>query len=401
MTKRRANGEGSIYPYEHGFRGYAWVTTPAGRRVRKYVTAPTREGVREKLDKVRDAAARGPIHTRVPTVAQYLDGWLEEVVRPSLAPSTASNYELFSRLYIVPTLGQRLDRLTVRDAQNWLNSLRTTCQCCAQGKDDARAEPRCCATGKCCQQIAKPWTIRQAWQVLRAALSQAQRDEYVPRNVAALVRVPIPRPQQRPTWTVPQAKQFLVSAQADADPLQAAYVLALVLALRRGEILGLPWSCVDLENGSIRVAWQLQRVKGQLLHRRTKTVSSDAVLPLPGLVADALRAHRAAQNARRLAAGPAWHDTGLVVTTRYGLPLDPRNFHRMFKERAAKAGVPVIPVHSTRHTCASLLVDLDVHPRIAMAILRHSQIAVTMQVYSQVAAPGMKEALDRLGDQLS
>ena len=78
--------------------------------------------------------------------------------------------------------------------------------------------------------------------------------------------------------------------------------------------------------------------------------------------------------------------------------MDPRNFHRAFKTRAASAGVPVIPVHATRRTCASLLVALDVHPRVAMAILRHSKIAVTMDIYSQVSSAATREALKRLGE---
>ena len=69
-----------------------------------------------------------------------------------------------------------------------------------------------------------------------------------------------------------------------------------------------------------------------------------------------------------------------MLTTKYGLPIDPRNFQRRFKDRAEKAGAPVVSVHSTRRTCASLLVELDVHPRVATQILRHSQIAVTMDL---------------------
>jgi integrase len=86
-----------------------------------------------------------------------------------------------------------------------------------------------------------------------------------------------------------------------------------------------------------------------------------------------------------------------VFTTRYGLPLYPRNFHRMFKERAVAAGVPGVWVHSTRHGCASVLVELEVHPRVAMQVLRHSRIGVTMDIYSQVAAAGTRDALSRLG----
>lgn len=122
--------------------------------------------------------------------------------------------------------------------------------------------------------------------------------------------------------------------------------------------------------------------------------SSDAPLPLPDI------AVRADEDRRRIAAGDMWGDCGLVFTTRLGDPLDPRNFHTAFKTRAAKAGVPIIPVHATRRTCASLLVALDVHPRVAMAVLRHSRIAMTMEVYSQVSSQATREALRQLGGRL-
>jgi len=100
------------------------------------------------------------------------------------------------------------------------------------------------------------------------------------------------------------------------------------------------------------------------------------------------------------AEAPAWHESGLVLTTPLGTPVDPRNFHRAFVSRCKSAGVPVTPVHATRKACASLLVALDVHPRVAMHILRHSQIAVTMDVYSQVTSDSTSQALKRLGEQL-
>jgi integrase len=97
---------------------------------------------------------------------------------------------------------------------------------------------------------------------------------------------------------------------------------------------------------------------------------------------------------------PVWHESGLVFTSRLGTPVDPRNFHRAFVDRAKRAGVPVPSVHLTRKACASLLVALDVHPRVAMQILRHSKIAVTMEVYAEVVSSSTKEALRRLGEQL-
>jgi len=396
---RRLNGEGSIYPYRNGYAAHVWITTPEGRRQRKSVYGKTREVVLEKWLRLHGQARRGPVAPSSPRLADYLARWLDDVVRPGLAPATSSNYEMFTKHYIVPDLGaKRLDRIAVRDVQTWVNTLRDRCQCCAQGKDAARDEPRCCALGQCCRQVASEWTIHQAWTILRGALSQAMRDELVARNVAALVRVPVPRSKKAIVWSVEQAKAFLESARRDDDPLYAGYVLMLILGLRRGELLGLAWEDVDLESGEARIAWQLQRVKGQLLRRHTKTASSDAPLPLPDICVKALEQRRVTEARWRLAAGEAWGSSGLMLTTKLGDPLDPRNFHRSFKERVAKAEVPVISVHATRRTCASLLVALDVHPRVAMAILRHSQIAVTMDIYSQVSSASTREALKQLGE---
>jgi integrase len=82
------------------------------------------------------------------------------------------------------------------------------------------------------------------------------------------------------------------------------------------------------------------------------------------------------------------------------MPIDPRNFNRSFQQRVAKAGVPHMPVHGTRHTCASLLVELDVHSRVAMQILRHAKIATTMDVYTHVPTRATRTAIDQLSRQL-
>jgi integrase len=398
---RRHNGEGSIYPYRNGYAAHVWITTPGGRRQRKSVYGKTRDEVHAKWLKLHEQARRGPVVSRSPILATYLEGWLTDVVRPGIAPATVANYDLFVRLYIVPDLGHRkLEKLTVRDVQVWLNQLRARCQCCAQGKDASRDVPRCCGAEKCCRQVASEWTVHQAWTVLRSALSAAMREELVTRNVAALVRVPVPRSRRTPVWSVDEARKFLESARSDDDPLYVGYVLMLVLGLRRGELLGLAWEDVDLTRHEASIRWQVQRVKGELLRRPTKTKTSEAPLPLPAICVHALDQRRVTEARWRLAAGEAWAGSGLVLTTQLGDPLDPRNFHRYFKGRAEKAGVPVISVHSTRRTCASLLVALDVHPRVAMAILRHSQIAVTMDIYSQVSSASTREALKRLGSQL-
>jgi len=405
MTRARANGEGSIFPYRNGYAAYAWVTKPNGLRARKYVYGKTRDDVHEKWIKLLQRARQGPVPTRVPTVAAYVTNWLEDVVRPNLAPTTYVKYETFSRLYIVPGIGaKRLDRLQVRDVQTWLNRVRTTCQCCAQGKDARRPddERRCCALDpmRCCADVPSPATVRSARETLRSALASAMTDELVSRNVAAMARLPTGRARKPQTWTSEQVRSFLEAARRSDDPLYAAYVLILVLGLRKGEVLGLAWSDVNLDTAELTISHQLQRVGRQLLRRDTKTQASDAVLPLPDICVTALKRRQGEQPADREAAGEVWEEWGFVFTSRHGTPIDPRNFNREFTTRCRRAGVPVITVHDARRTCATLLVDLDVHPRVVMQVLRHAKFSITMEIYSKVTSAQTRDALKRLGDSL-
>jgi len=401
VSGKRGNGEGSIYPYRNGFAAYVWVNTPDGRRKRKYVYGPTRAVVHEKWVKLHAEASKGPVASSTPTLAQYLAYWLREVVEPELKPKTAETYAMHVRLYIVPGLGKkRLDKLTVRDVRTWLNGLLEQCQCCAQGKDAKRDKPRCCAVGRCCGQIPSRRTVQDARAVLRSALTNAMTEELISKNVAALVKVRSARKPKRQPWSVEEARQFLEAARAARDPLYAAYVLILVLGFRRGEVLGLTWEHVNLDAGEVTVQHQLQRIRRRLVHDETKTEASTATLPLPQVCLTALQLRRKEQEAARQAAGDLWTDSDFVFTTRYGTPIEPRNFNRSFADRSAKAGVRRIRLHDTRHTCGSLLAALDVHPRTAMQILRHSKIAVTMEVYTHVPSEATRKALRRLGKHL-
>jgi integrase len=170
-------------------------------------------------------------------------------------------------------------------------------------------------------------------------------------------------------------------------------------SLRLGEVLGLPWTNVNLDAAEVGVSWQLQRVGKQLRHRETKTPGSDAPLPLPAICIAALKLQTEKQADSQRAAGQVWKDTGLVITTRKGRPYEPRNFTRHFASRCTAAGVRYITPHGMRWTCASLLAALDVHPRVATRILRHSKIAVTMEIYTEVPDQAAREALGRLGEQ--
>ncbi|PRY00434.1 tyrosine-type recombinase/integrase [Allonocardiopsis opalescens] len=423
---KRANGEGSIFPYRNRYAAYVWITTPTGEKKRKWVYGKTRAETHDRWLKLHQQAKAGPVATSIPTLAQYLTYWLAEVVTPHLAPMTSSNYEMFVRLYISPKLGKkRLDKLTVREVQMWINQLAEECQCCVQGKDAQRSEKnqRCCAIGRCCDTPISTRTVRDAWTTLRNSLNNAIREELITRNAAALVRVPKGRRRKEKPWSVEEARQFLESARAEGDPFYAAYVLILVMGFRRGEALGVQRSSIDWDGWNepcddhnkqfcpeclsersveLRVERQIQRVNGKLLHREVKTESSEAPLPLPDICAAALRLRLAEQDrARKHATEWAAGALDLLFTTRTGRPIEPRNFNRSFEARCRKAGVRRIKVHTTRKTCASLLVALDVHPRVAMQVLRHSQISVTMEVYAEVSSKETRAALRQLGDRLT
>lgn len=402
MSGKRANGEGSIYPYKNGYAAYGWVDTPSGKRQRKYVYGRTREEVHEKWIKLHTEARKGPVATRHRTLDAFLSYWLESIVKPNLAPLTYVSYEGAVRLYIAPHLGaKRLDKLTVRDVREWLTKLATACQCCAQGKDAKRAPARrrCCAAGECCEAYPSRRVIQAARDALRAALTHAVTEEEIGKNVASLVKVPKPRRRRIKPWSVVEAGRFLADGLAREDPLFAAWVLVLCLGLRRGEVLGLTWKSVDLNSGELYVDHQIQRAGKEILHRETKTEESDDFLPLPALCLKALRMRRAQQEGDHKAAGELWQDTrGLIFTTKYGTPIEPGNLTRMFALRARRASLRVIPLRNTRHTCSSLLVALKVHPKVAQRILRHSQITMAMEVYAEASEDEVREALRQLSE---
>lgn len=402
--KARANGEGSIYPHRNGYAAYVWVTTPIGTKTRKYVYGPDRETVHAKWLKLHQAATAGPVATKVPKVGAYALRWLEKVIRPNSAPMTYATTETLVRLYLAPGLGHlALTKLTVANVQAWLNKVATTCQCCSQGKDARRkiGRQKCCAVGACCGDYLGARSLTDVRATLRNLVNHAMVEELLSKNVVSLTKVPKPkrRPSRKPRrWSTEQARRFLASAREDGDPMFVAYVLVLLLAMRKGEVLGLPVGSVDLDGKVLDVAWQLQRVRGELLHRETKTAASDDTLPLPTVVTAAVSAHLAKRAEDEGRAGSAWQESGLLLTTRYGTPIEPRNFNRSWDVRCAKAGVPKITVHDGRRSCASLLADMDVHPSVIMRILRHANMKITMELYTEVSDDRIRAALSKLSD---
>lgn len=403
--RKRGNREGSMYPYKDGWAAYVWVTTPSGLLKRKYVTSKDRDTCHAKWIELQAKARTNVVSTSTDTVAAYAAYWLEEIVKPNLSLGTYINYSGWVRTQIAPGIGgKKLTTLRVRDVQVWLNKVAATCQCCFQGKDAGRTpdKRRCCALKKCCKDLYSKESLRGLRRTLRAMLGCAVAEEEIDKNVASPVKVrPVRKHKtQRRRWSSEEARRFLESAREDDDPCYVGYVGVLVLGLRSGEALGVGESELDLEAGQLRLAWQLQRLGKELSLNELKTDEAEDYLPLPDIYVTAARIRLRQKELDRAAAGEAWQGSDLLLTSRIGTPLEPRSFARMWDRRCDLAGVPRMTRRDARRTCSSLLADLDVHPRVAMRILRHSKFDITMEVYTKVSDEATREALRRLGEEL-
>jgi integrase len=159
----------------------------------------------------------------------------------------------------------------------------------------------------------------------------------------------------------------------------------------------LRWDDLDLERPTLTVRRALQRKPGGgLVLVEPKSAAGRRTVVLPRPLVTALRRHRVAQHEERLAAGSPWTDTGLVFTTKLGPPIDPRNDHRAWQQLLVRAGVRPARLHDARHTAATLLLAQGVPARVAMQILGHSQISLTLGTYSHVVPELAYEAAERM-----
>lgn len=364
-TRKRGQGEGSIYKRKDGLWAAAVnLGYQGGKLRRKVYYGKTREEVQERLVAALSDVQRGiPIPTERQTLAQFLQSWLVEVVKPSVRPKTLKTYDYIVKLHIVPELGKKvLTKLSPQEVQRFLND---------KLKSGLSAR-----------------TVRHINDTLRCALNMALKWGLVSRNVATLVGPPRIQRKEIRSFTPEEARTFLEAIKGER--LEALFSVALSLGLRQGEALGLRWQDVDFDARTLRVNFAIQRIEGKLQMVEPKTERSRRVLPLPKSVISALRAHRSRQLEEKLALGPEWQESGLIFTSSIGTPLEPRNVVRKFHAMLKNAGLPRSRFHDLRHSCASLLLAQGVHARTVMDILGHSQISLTMNTYAHVM-PAMKE----------
>ena len=364
---KRGSGEGTYRKRPDG----RWEARLYIQGKQRSFYAKTLRECQQKFNAAQRAAEQGlPIADERLTVAKFLDDWLESA-QSSLRPSTLRSYQDIVRLHIKPELGKvKLAKLSPRQVQNLLNKKLKT------GLSRRRCE--------------------YIYAVLHRALGQAVRWGIISRNVAGLISPPRPKKKTAKFLTLEQARKLLQAAEGDR--LEALYSVAMSAGLRRGEIVALQWQDIDLAGGTLRVRHTLQRIDGKLTLVEPKSAAGLRTIVLADMTIQALRAHRKRQLEEKMLTGPQWQDTGFVFTSTIGTPLDGDNVYTRYQALLKKAGLPATPFHSLRHTACSFLAAQGVHPTTARDFMGHSQISLTMDVYSHAALEAKKEAAVKIDE---
>lgn len=357
---KRGNGEGSISKRSGGgWMAQYYVLSGTGGRERRTLYAKTRTEAARKLARAIGERDTGfVVDAGRLTVGDYLERWLEDSVKGTVRTSTYEAYRYMVEPHLVPFLGA----LKLRD----INPVHVR----ALYRDKLEAG-------------LSAATVRKMHAVLNKAMKQAVMDGLVHRNVCDSVRPPrLARKEIRPLD--PEQAGALLRAAA-SDRLEALYVLAVHTGMREGELLGLKWEDVSLdgEEPVLRLRRALVREAGKVALGELKTPKSRRQVRLTRAAAGALRAHLARQMEEIERAGPSYRPGGLVFATESGSPINPSNLrNRSFKPLLRRAGLAGICFHDLRHTCATLLLTRNVHPKLVQELLGHATISMTLDTYS-------------------
>jgi len=390
--RRRGRGEGSIYEVEPG----KWVAAATvgyifkhgkRQRVRKTFSATTRKEVSEKLKAAQGAQQIGVnIAPNKRTVGWFLNYWIDQVIAldPGIKPKTLKFYRYVVRIHLLPALGDiKLDKLTTVQVQAMLNHKRET-------------------ISERTKRLLSPETVKGIKRTLHAALETALAYEYVQRNVAASKkRKGAGSAEQKPEarfLTLSGARSMLESARFETL-YYALFISVLSLGTRLGEGLAHGWDDFDPKAGQLKVRYTLQRVERQWVRLSPKSRKSRRTIDLPDVIVAALLEHRDRQQQAREWAGTAWKGNpwDLIFTTSIGTPIDERNALRIFQDKILKrAGLPKMKIHELRHSAVAILIAQGVGPSAISALLGHSSVSFTLQVYGHLFEETKRETATKM-----
>lgn len=360
--QRRQAGEGSLTLRNDGrWMARFTVTLPTGERKRQHIVLKDKEEVMRRMREEMASASRGiAVNHDGMTVAAWLDYWITEVHPKKVKDSTLAQNRKHVKIIsgdIGTVLLKNLSPLHVRHMMD---------------KWDKRG------MGRRQQQIAR--------NVLSAALREALKMEYVYRNVARLVDPPKYVKTVRRTWTSVEARHYLNSIREHR--LYGLFLIFFQYGLRRGEACGLRWKDIDFEQNIIRVRQQVYPVGNVYKIGELKTPQSRRDLALT----DHLKEVLMKEYERR---GRPFGNELLYVSVR-GNHLDGRSLLQFFQRSAWEADLKPITLHEIRHTVATALKDNGVPPKEAQAILGHSSIITTLEIYTHVSVDDKRKAIEKI-----
>jgi integrase len=359
VAKKRGNGEGSITRRKDGLYMARYTVQTATGAKRKALYGKTRQEVSEKLSKaLADRDGGLTFDAENLAVSGYLDRWLRDSVKGSVRERTYKSYEQQVRRYLKPYLGRiKLRKLSPMHVQGMYRQMQ-----------DRGLSAR---------------TVQYSHAVLHRALKQARRWGIVGRNVTEDVDTPQVKREEIQPLNPDQTRALLKAAEGNR--LEALYIVAVHTGMRPGEMLALKWDDVNLDSGILQVNRAL--TGGEFT--APKTARSRRWIKLTASGVKALRVHRKRQLEERMQRAGFWQDYNLVFPSSVGTPLSHRNVVRSFKAVLNRAGLPkTVRLYDLRHTCATLLLSRNVHPKYVQELLGHASIALTLDTYSHVI-PGM------------
>ena len=381
MAGKRGNGEGSITKRKNGlWQGAITVGRDAnGKQKRRYFYGKTRAAVSEKITKTLNELATGmyidPFEN--PTFESWAHTWLWEYKRYHIKPTTFEQYEMLLRLYANPKIGDiRLTKLKPFHLQKIYNQM-------IESGISAR-------------------TVRLLHTVVHAALKQALKNGLAVRNIADAVELPRQQKKEIRVLTVEEQYAF-VDALKD-EKMGAAYLFGLYTGARRGEVLALHWSDIDLKNKTVRIHRTLNRVRTfdengkrtKLFLGDTKTAKSTRLVPLLDYLVQLLKAHKKEQERDKRKFGCKYHDQDVVFATDHGEYIDPGNYSRKFKKLIEKAGLAHANPHCLRHTFATRGLEAGMSLKTVQEILGHSSISLTSDIYTHVLLDTKRKDMKKL-----
>ena len=374
--EKHANGEGSVYFRASDNKWVGSITLDNGRR--KVFYGKTKKEARDKMNDALHEQRKGTlIVSTQQTVAEYLEYWLK-VHKQNVRPRTQERYEEIVRLHLVPTIGKvKLDKLTAQHLDRLYTSK--------------------------LESGLSPTTVTAIHNFLHTALDGAVRREMLSRNVCDLVSPPRKVHKEIKPLNTEQIRKLLDAAKGHQN--EALFILALATGMRRGELLGLKWQDIDFNQGILQVRRTLSRVPTNMakeigqsyIESETKTSRSRRGIVLASFALDALREHKSRQLDAMINAGPLWQYNDYVFCSATGTYLSPgHNALVQLKILLAKAGLPDVRFHDLRHSAATMLLMMGVHPKVVQEMLGHSEISMTMDTYSHVLPTMQRDAIDKM-----